>query len=455
MQITPFSIAVAGGVGAVVVGGAYVVMVVREKLREQIFFLRGQRFQGWTDERRARYVAERCAGLDEESLAHLSANLWHDEQGEPGKLGGRGLGSLWLKVWLARLLLRQNPEEIFELYESHLAEPRKQRELVDAIRRERRDRGEDDAPGSAPGRRERDERDSFGRSEADGGQLPRETTAPAWDGRRVLRAVFMTFILVSVVGGGGWYLVQTLFSPSAPPANIVAGAFLSGTWSGVLTQKDPDANFPVVLELRDAGGRVSYPTLHCEGTVHYETVEENVLLYGEHITSGTCVDNGTIHLYPGGADLGFRWTGPGPGVHGNLTRRAAASPTPAPASASTPHPQPQPTTIAGTWKGTIAQPPGGMNRYPVTIAIPEKPEDGAAITYSNCSGRLQYLERRGEALLFREQITGGDTVMCVSGATVRLALGATTGTAEWTDIPGFPKGVLAQGKLTRRSMSVE
>src|SRR5262249_3107424 len=98
---------------------------------------------------------------------------------------------------------------------------------------------------------------------------------------------------------------------------------ITGIWRGTVVQKDPDARYPVEMEVKaPEGGSIRYPTLRCGGTGQVSKVDGNppVLPYREHIAYGNCVDGGTIHVYVGGDRIGWRWTGPGPTVYGTLTR---------------------------------------------------------------------------------------------------------------------------------------
>jgi hypothetical protein len=114
-------------------------------------------------------------------------------------------------------------------------------------------------------------------------------------------------------------------SPSPHPGTPapVIPDWLAGTWSGTVHQTNPVLSVPVTIRLAPGlrSGAVSYPSLHCSGTLTVTsaglgraTVRQNI------VTGRSRCENGLIALVaqPGGK-LGYAFTQPGHPA-GTLTR---------------------------------------------------------------------------------------------------------------------------------------
>lgn len=101
------------------------------------------------------------------------------------------------------------------------------------------------------------------------------------------------------------------------PAGAATGGprSLLGKWSGVGRQTSPRTAYGVSIDLRalrGAAGDIAYPELACGGRLTFLRRKGARYVFRERITTGNCVDEGTVTLELLTPDtVDFRWTKPG------------------------------------------------------------------------------------------------------------------------------------------------
>lgn len=99
-------------------------------------------------------------------------------------------------------------------------------------------------------------------------------------------------------------------------------AGLGGSWSGQVTQDDPQLIYPMEMELYGEQGSISYPTLGCGGNLYFVRKDGESYWYREQITVGVgkCIDGGMLMIKPhaigGSPDWEWNWYGGGATVRG-------------------------------------------------------------------------------------------------------------------------------------------
>ena len=113
----------------------------------------------------------------------------------------------------------------------------------------------------------------------------------------------------------GLLVVASMFTPAI-------GAGLGGTWSGIVTQSEPNTTYAVEMELYGMLGSINYPSLKCGGKLEFLREEGKIFFYRETLTFGKdrCIDGGTVQISPhplGDSTLwNWRWDGGGVSVRG-------------------------------------------------------------------------------------------------------------------------------------------
>ncbi len=113
-------------------------------------------------------------------------------------------------------------------------------------------------------------------------------------------------------------------SPTPAPAIPAA---LSGTWSGMVRQTDPDLQVTVTVQLTagSSGGTVAYPQLSCSGQLVLGSAAGGTLTLNQTITSGqqNCEDGVITLTQESATELGFTFRRTGaPSPSGTLTRQS-------------------------------------------------------------------------------------------------------------------------------------
>ncbi|QUD89200.1 hypothetical protein [Phenylobacterium montanum] len=106
---------------------------------------------------------------------------------------------------------------------------------------------------------------------------------------------------------------------SALGASVAAAALLAagGAWAsglggslqGRVTQNDTSETYPMAMTLDGAGGRISYPSVSCDGDLSFLGSDGTTWRYKEHITKGDCIDGGIIQMRrrTAGDDTAWVW----------------------------------------------------------------------------------------------------------------------------------------------------
>jgi hypothetical protein len=218
-------------------------------------------------------------------------------------------------------------------------------------------------------------------------------------------------------------------STTTPPA--AAGELrsrLAGVWEGEAVQRSNQTSWTISMALQPArkqgtAGIIAYPSLACGGELTLVAASASETRLREHITFGSCVDDGSIVVrVAGGGRLSWRWYTP----NGDLDAETTLTPV----VRSTNRIGVVPARLGGLWEGegyqfstqqrwtiSMALQPGRSRRIAGTIAYPSLA----------CGGELTLLTASRSEVRVREDITYGN---CVDNGSI-VVRPAAGGRLDW------------------------
>jgi hypothetical protein len=153
-----------------------------------------------------------------------------------------------------------------------------------------------------------------------GGAKPRAQTATGQQSGRSRRGVLLAGSALAAVLAGA-FLFWIKIGPFAPSLD----ASLLGTWRGEGHQvpQGPSLSWSIVMNIREDGASIEYPSLECGGTLTPISSSDTTAQYHETIThmDGThqCADGGLVAVRSMNGSLFFTWTGLANGARYNAS----------------------------------------------------------------------------------------------------------------------------------------